>query len=400
MRVVILSGGSEIVATSLVEDFLEAGIPIALVSLGGNSMLCDVAPDILYSELTWPPADPENSAEVLHNVLVTWGATENNPWPIFATEDGGLRLLLEYRQVIYGVARFGFARRLVAYGGLDKAELFTFLAANGCQELIAPTIDVHSPDRIGQAIKELGNDCVIKPSIKPFSMQLTGMPAKAFMSRDYLDQKTLVDTLRLAWTVSINWVVQRRLENSPEGEVVFWAARDSQGELVGMAAVEKWKQPKSGGTGCWVITRNNLIDQLTPIAKKILECIDFVGICELPFLLDDHGKWKLLELNPRPWLQIGLAKASGVPLARMAQKIVMGGAVTMTYPENGVSWINVERLLLAALLSERGGKWQALKQATKALYNADTVAIYGSKLPHVRRRWLFRMARTLLARLS
>jgi hypothetical protein len=372
---------------------------LAVISLGGKSLLQDVSPDILYAELTWPPVDPMHIVEILRKQLVDWGASELDPWPIFATEDGGLRLLLEHRQSLKHIACYGFARRLDSYGGLDKAELFNYLSLNGCQDLIAPTVVIHSPEQIELATEKLGNDCVIKPSLKPLSMQLTGMSAKAFMSRDYASHESLVDALRLAWEVSNLWLVQSRLENPPEGEVVFWAARDEHGGLVGMAAVEKWKQPKSGGTGCWVITRNAFINELTPIVKKILDCIDFVGICELEFLLDYQNKWRLLELNPRPWLQIGLARVSGVPLALMAHQIVLGGCVSAAHPKNDISWVNVERLLLATISSEQRPKWLAIKNAARALLNANAVAIYGSTLPHVRRRWLLRMGLTLIARL-
>jgi uncharacterized LabA/DUF88 family protein len=47
MRAVILSGDSEIVAAALVEELCRAGIPVAVISLGGKSILRRALPGLL-----------------------------------------------------------------------------------------------------------------------------------------------------------------------------------------------------------------------------------------------------------------------------------------------------------------------------------------------------------------
>ncbi len=50
----------------------------------------------------------------------------------------------------------------------------------------------------------------------------------------------------------------------------------------------------------------------------LLKALNFTGVCEVEYLRDPHtGEYKLLEINPRTWLWVGLAKACGVDYAKM-----------------------------------------------------------------------------------
>ena len=397
MKAVILSGGSEIVAAALVEELDCAGIPVAVISLGGNSILRRALSGLLYAEIAWPPPSAEAAAGRLLHILRGWGVRESEYCTIFPTEDGGLRLLLEQSKRLKSVAAFGQARSL-RMGGLDKAELFECLYQRGCADLIAPTRAVESSWQAIEAIDSMECECVVKPALKPLSMQLAGMPAKAFMTDQFRRRSDFERALTAAWSISSRWVVQPRLRTPPSGEAVFWSVRDRHGDLTGMAAAERWKQPRSGGSGCWVTSTNALISELQPRAQRILEAIDFIGMCELPFLIDSNGQWRLLELNPRPWLQVGLAAAAGAPLAAMTYRILQGDGVEAIQPRDGVNWVNLERLLIAAWSGEQGNRHGALLKACNVWRRADTLAIYSSHLPYVKIRWLGRMAYKALER--
>jgi hypothetical protein len=67
-------------------------------------------------------------------------------------------------------------------------------------------------------------------------------------------------------------------------------------------------------------------------------------------------------------------------------------------PRDGVNWVNLERLLIAACSGEQGKRHKALSGAYRAWCMADHVAIYGSSLPDVKVRWLGRMACKALER--
>src|SRR5690606_20722240 len=108
-----------------------------------------------------------------------WGASVDQPWVVLPTEDGGLRLLLEHAERVERICRFGRARRL-PLGGLDKAELFNYLRSSECADLAPVTIVATSVEEAIDAIDGFGGDCIVKPSLKPYSMDLSALGAKAF----------------------------------------------------------------------------------------------------------------------------------------------------------------------------------------------------------------------------
>lgn len=395
--VAVLSGGSEINACALVEELDEAGFTPAIIALRKDSILRTLARKHSFTVLSWPPDDPASCVLTLVEHLKSLGATIERPIPIFATEDGGLRLLLEMRESIepWGVVGGAQALRM---GGLDKAELFTALEQMGCGEIIAPSRVANCVDDALQQVEQFEGDAVIKPSLKPHSMHLRGMPAKAFLSRHYASKEELRAALNHAWPVAREWIIQRRLLNPPGGEIVIWSVRDRQGRTYSMLAHEVWKQPRAGGTGCWVHATGKP-SLLAERAHTLLETLGFVGLCEIPFLLDQHGQWRMIELNPRPWLQVGLPYRCGVPMATAAARVLWGEPLPQLPQPRPGDWVNLERLLLAAFSGEQGPRTKALLTAWQAWRRSSAVAVYDSRLPGVRRRWLQRLATMVIQRL-
>lgn len=78
-------------------------------------------------------------------------------------------------------------------------------------------------------------------------------------------------------------------------------------------------------------------------ARKLLEQLNYTGICEVEFLQDPRdGLFKLIEINARTWLWVGLAKACGVNFALMAYHFVNRN--TQEFPQaykQGVKWRNI-----------------------------------------------------------
>ena len=393
MRVLLLTGGSEIVAVALFEELERAGIPLAVISLGVNSLLRGVG-DFPYASLKWPPDKPELTAQALVGQLRAWGASADDPWYVFPTEDGGLRLLLEHRTEFLQICRFGHARNL-QMGGLDKAELFAYLKDHGCSDVMPTTVSVQTVDDALKVVSTMGGDCIIKPSLKPYSMDLSKLGAKAVATRDFQTAANLEQALRTAWPTAVEWVVQRRLKTPVLGEPVVWVLRDLRGGVYGVSAVERWKYPKVGGSGCWVEIVDKVSGELLDKAERVLAAIDYFGVCEIPFLEDSEGKLRILELNPRPWLQVGLPGAAGYPMGVKLLRVLEGKTPRVVSVDPHTTWVNVERMIAAVFSGQQGGRMSAALLAIKTILAAKMVAIFGTKLPLVRLRWLARMFKRL-----
>jgi predicted ATP-grasp superfamily ATP-dependent carboligase len=75
----------------------------------------------------------------------------------------------------------------------------------------------------------------------------------------------------------------------------------------------------------------------------LLKALDYSGVCEVEFLKDPRsGEYKLIEINARTWLWVGLAKACGIDYAKMIYGYFYSSD-QMEYKTEytkGVKWIN------------------------------------------------------------
>jgi predicted ATP-grasp superfamily ATP-dependent carboligase len=77
-------------------------------------------------------------------------------------------------------------------------------------------------------------------------------------------------------------------------------------------------------------------------AEKLIRALNYTGISEIEFLKDERdGEYKLIEMNARSWLWVGLAKECGVNYAKIAYDFTQENEIN--YPENyekNVVWFN------------------------------------------------------------
>jgi predicted ATP-grasp superfamily ATP-dependent carboligase len=82
----------------------------------------------------------------------------------------------------------------------------------------------------------------------------------------------------------------------------------------------------------------NILDE----AKPLVKALNYTGVCEIEFMRDIRdGFYKLIEINPRTWLWVGLAKECGIDYAKMMYRYV--NDITQMYPTSyteGIKWRN------------------------------------------------------------
>jgi hypothetical protein len=389
---VILAGGSEIVALAVAEALVPRGIPLVVIGMGKPSLIRDVQPGMIYRQIRWPPQCKESAIEELIAVLDELGAGRPLPWPVFATEDGGLRLLLEEKLLLGRYLAIPPGSPHLKLGGLDKAELFQFLQAARLEGFLAPTHIVRDLVTAKLVPVQLGGAAVFKPALRPLSMTLDDWTAKAIVADSGRDEAMWSDQLARVWSASSRWVAQTLLLTPPEGEASWWGIRTADGELFGVSVYQRWKHPRIGGTAGLVEMVK--IPELDHRVAEILRALQFRGIVEMEFLQDLDGNWRLLEINLRPWLQIALAEQARLPLLFMAYLDLIDEKITVSdYIPTNIYWVNAERMLLAAWSGAYGPRLKALWRTSQLIYHSDYKAIYSTPFPRVRARWLGRMAK-------
>ena len=390
-RAVVLSGGAEIVGAAVAEALERARIPYAVIGLTPGSILRRARGAVSFADLSGLAGDPGALRDRLLDCLAGLHAKAQAPIAAFATEDGGLRCLNEFADDVRRFAEFPRARAL-RLGGLDKAELFSFLATSSARHYMPATEIISDLADAGQVLDRLGDEAIFKPALKPWDMELRGMAgAKVVTRKDATETRPeLLRRLAAAWPLSQKWVVQSRLRPYAEGERGVWSVR-GQHDFMPIQFVERWKYPAQGGTGCLVETQHG--EDLLPAAASILEALDYIGLSELPFLQDEQGLPRMLEINARAWLQEALAEKSGLPMVRASVELLTGQVPTpFDVTPRPTTWINLERAWMAALTGEAGARGPAIRTLLREMRRHPEWAIYSSTVRGVRPLWMRRLA--------
>lgn len=390
-ELLIVSGGSEIVSLALAEAAYLAGIPYAVFALVPHSLLQGVPGCVAFVELApllgaWPAL-----GDGFLHALARLERSDAAPLAILPTDDGSLRLLNECRDQVLRYGEFPRARSL-QMGGLDKAEVLEMAISKGVDASLAPSSILVNVEETVTAFEVFGTDAVFKPALKPIDMDLSGMGGrgeKVITRRDKDESLASVQArLQRAWGLSERWIAQPRLQVGAGIERSVCAIRSAVGTIRACQVVEQAKYPQIGGTAYWVATES--CRDLVPQAESLLAALDVVGVCELSYLPDAVGRGQMIELNPRPWLQIGLLEHAGYSAITSTVAALRGYEIEVL-PLEPLSreWVQLERAILA-LFSRSVTLHQFGRLLASACRPTTLVAGYGSHFPQVRRRMLMK----------
>ncbi len=138
-----------------------------------------------------------------------------------------------------------------------------------------------------------------------------------------------------------NVMIQELIPNNKNNKVVSFTCFAIRGEIKTYWMGRKLREhPILYGTATYAesVFVAAILDEAIPLVKSL----DYTGTCEIEFLLDPRdNKYKLIEINPRTWLWVGLAKACGVDYAKMMYFYVNN--IPQDYPKSyqvGIKWIN------------------------------------------------------------
>ncbi|MEZ5084598.1 MAG: hypothetical protein R2750_14330 [Bacteroidales bacterium] len=137
-----------------------------------------------------------------------------------------------------------------------------------------------------------------------------------------------------------NTLTQEVIPFDSSNKTISFTAFCDEGEIKAYWIGEKSGHPVRFGTAtyCKSIQR----DELMELSKPLLKRLNYTGVCEVEFLLDPRDrKYKLIEINARTWLWVGLARACGVDYAQIIYNYLNN--IPINYPSKyiiGLKWIN------------------------------------------------------------
>ncbi|GJQ64313.1 MAG: hypothetical protein SCALA702_33660 [Melioribacteraceae bacterium] len=146
-------------------------------------------------------------------------------------------------------------------------------------------------------------------------------------------------------------MVQEVIPFGKQNKVVSFTAFCDRGEVKSFWAGKKLREhPIEFGTATFC--ESMLTPELVEPTRRLLKEINYTGVCEVEYILDlRDNTYKLIEINPRTWLWVSLARRCGIDYPAMIYYYSTGSEYT--YPdryESGVKWSHIWTDLVFSLL--------------------------------------------------
>ncbi|MHC1703469.1 MAG: hypothetical protein AB9846_06130 [Tenuifilaceae bacterium] len=163
---------------------------------------------------------------------------------------------------------------------------------------------------------------------------------KAILSNNELELRAHLKQIAEKFTIERSFT-QELIPFNGTNKTVSFTAFCVDGEIKTHWIGEKVREhPIRFGTATFA--RSIECVELLDPSQKLLHELKYTGVCEVEYLLDPRDKkYKLIEINARTWLWVGLARACGINYAVMVYNHLNG--IENIYPSNykiGMNWVN------------------------------------------------------------
>jgi D-aspartate ligase len=213
---------------------------------------------------------------------------------------------------------------------------------------------------------------VIKPAIKEHFIYATNV--KAWRA----DTSEQLETLfrRAAAIVPAKEVMVQELIPGDGSRQFSYCGFFKEGRSIATMVVRRWRQRpmEFGRSSTFVETVDR--PELEEVARHFLSRIDYYGLVEIEFKLDERdGQYKLLDVNPRTWGYHSLGPRAGTDFPYLLFQDQLGQAVDPVRALPGVKWVRLSTDLPTAVpeLLARRLRW---RQYVHSLLSADVEGLF------------------------
>jgi D-aspartate ligase len=256
-------------------------------------------------------------------------------WIIYPNDDETVFFLARNKERLeeyYRVSTPGWDSVRYAY---DKA--LTYDIAAGCGVNIPETFYPGSTAELME--REIEFPVILKPSVKePFYSRTS---KKAIMTKD---RDNLIEEYTKAVTAlrpSQKMMVQEFISGGTKS-LFSVGCLCRNGKLLARVVVCRLRQHPMDFGHATTFTTTVAIPELEEMAAAVLAAMDYNGLAEVEFMHDARdGKYKLLEINARPWGWHTIAMAAGVDMPYLSYLDMLGEEVNQDGFTKGVKWMHL-----------------------------------------------------------
>jgi D-aspartate ligase len=290
--------------------------------------------------------------------LVRHGRGEGHRPVLFPTDDPTLLVVSKHRALLEEFYRIPMSPWPVIQEMIFKDRLYESL--DGVVP-VPRTRTLSDEGELAAALSEIGTPAVAKPTLRclpaadgearrPFDTHFGG---KAVRIRDLAD---LQRAFAAAHANGFTLLLQEEIPGPVSSLYSVAAYATRAGTCVSFTARKLAQVPADFGDG--LIVQAIAAPDVVPLAMRALRHFGFHGMADIEFKWDARdGVYKLLDINPRPWLWINLPTACGVDLPYAAYLDAMEGSLVpsaFTQRDFRTRWVSMRGLLVHLVRSLRG----------------------------------------------
>ena len=183
--------------------------------------------------------------------------------------------------------------------------------------------------------KKVSYPCLLKPSYS--ASFVVDFKTKMFFVKN---STQLNNCFKKAKSKNHDIIVQEIIPGSSKNLYGFNGYFDKKSKLNGCFTSRRIREwPTTGGCACFVEELN--VPELAQIVNKLIKKIKYFGIIDSDFKKDPRdGKFKLLDINPRFWMQISLPARCGINLPYISYMETLGKSVNQVQSsKKNIKWI-------------------------------------------------------------
>lgn len=203
---------------------------------------------------------------------------------------------------------------------------------------------------------------------------------KAFLANDIKELRKQLSFIDKIFSVQ-KTLTQELIPDDGTNKTISFAAFCVDGEIKAFWMGKKLREhPIRFGTATFA--QSVYVEACYTQSVPLLKRLDYTGVCEVEYLKDPRdGQYKLIEINARTWLWVGLARACGVDFAGMAYDYVNNQNIE--YPDGydtNLKWNNCVTDTLILLQYIKAGKFN-IGNYFKSIKGKKVNAVFDIKDP-------------------
>lgn len=351
---VLVLQGSYLVELAIARSVGKYNIPVFLLSRGEKKPLSSFSKFVRGTIFNPDPLIDEE--DFIHSLLNSGEKLKKRYGRrilLFPTDDGSLLLLAKNFDLLkryFVILNDPQEKAILRFS--QKIYFFQTLQNSSCANFLPLTLFCYKEDDIESIKKNISFPCIIKPSEKDVNFSFY----RKYNSKILLAENKDDLEKKLSELLSENHklLVQELVNQKPGKEISWYGYISKSGEIFGMTARQIRKSPQIGGTATFIEAEE--VPQVHPYVHQALKSLNFWGICEMEFMLDErNGKYKIIEFNPRCWLQLSLATEMGLNLPYLTYQEIYKNELPkpIIYKKRKVKWVWLKEDFLRAVIKDK-----------------------------------------------